>query len=69
MKAIALGLLAMLAMPVFAAEMYRWVDDKGVVNYTPYPPPANPKPDFRSLPHDWHLPSVAPQLGNAGFFV
>jgi hypothetical protein len=23
------------------AEMYRWVDDKGVVNYTPYPPPAN----------------------------
>ena len=25
------------------AEMYRWVDDKGVVNYTPYPPPANVK--------------------------
>ncbi len=23
------------------AEMYRWVDDKGVVNYTLYPPPAN----------------------------
>ena len=25
------------------ADMYRWVDDKGVVNYTPYPPPANVK--------------------------
>ena len=20
------------------AEMYRWVDEKGTVNYTPYPP-------------------------------
>ena len=20
------------------AEMYRWVDEKGVVNYTPFPP-------------------------------
>lgn len=26
-----------------AAEVYRWVDEKGVVNYTPYPPPANIK--------------------------
>ena len=25
------------------AEMYRWTDEKGVVNYTPYPPPANIK--------------------------
>ncbi len=25
------------------AEMYRWVDEKGTVNYTPYPPPANVK--------------------------
>ncbi len=24
-------------------EMYRWVDEKGVVNYAPYPPPANIK--------------------------
>ncbi|MDB5810874.1 MAG: glutaredoxin-like protein [Betaproteobacteria bacterium] len=22
-------------------DMYRWVDEKGVVNYTPFPPPAN----------------------------
>ena len=29
------------ASAVHAAEMYRWVDDKGVVNYTPYPPPPN----------------------------
>ena len=26
-----------------SAEMYRWTDEKGVVNYTPYPPPANIK--------------------------
>ena len=26
-----------------SAEMYRWVDEKGVVNYTPYPPPASIK--------------------------
>jgi len=38
-----LGLLAALAAPAIGAEMYRWVDDKGVVNYTPYPPPANIK--------------------------
>jgi glutaredoxin len=25
------------------AEMYRWVDEKGVTNYTPFPPPANIK--------------------------
>jgi glutaredoxin len=23
------------------AEMYRWVDEKGIVNYTPHPPPPN----------------------------
>jgi hypothetical protein len=38
-----LWLLAMFAVPASGAEMYRWVDDKGVVNYTPYPPPANIK--------------------------
>src|SRR5271165_6460042 len=36
-------LLTVMAIATLAhgAEMYRWVDDKGVVNYTPYPPPAN----------------------------
>jgi glutaredoxin len=28
---------------VHGADMYRWVDEKGVVNYTPYPPPPNIK--------------------------
>lgn len=27
----------------YGADMYRWTDEKGVVNYTPYPPPANIK--------------------------
>jgi len=26
-----------------AVDMYRWIDENGVVNYTPYPPPANIK--------------------------
>ena len=32
-----------IAAVAYSAEMYRWVDEKGVVNYTPYPPPANIK--------------------------
>lgn len=32
-----------IAVSAYGAEMYRWVDEKGVVNYTPYPPPANIK--------------------------
>ena len=32
-----------LASLAHGAEVYRWVDEKGVVNYTPYPPPANVK--------------------------
>jgi hypothetical protein len=43
MKAFAFLLLAAFAAAAIGAEMYRWVDDKGVVNYTPYPPPANIK--------------------------
>jgi hypothetical protein len=43
MKTFALLLLAAFATMATGAEMYRWVDDKGVVNYTPYPPPANIK--------------------------
>jgi hypothetical protein len=38
-------LLTLMGFAVLAhgAEMYRWVDEKGTVNYTPYPPPANVK--------------------------
>ncbi len=37
------ALIVLLGFTAFAhgADMYRWVDEKGVVNYTPYPPPAN----------------------------
>ncbi len=41
MKFHALVVLMALAALAHGADMYRWVDDKGVVNYTPYPPPAN----------------------------
>lgn len=43
MKTFALLLLLAFATAATGAEMYRWVDDKGVVNYTPFPPPANIK--------------------------
>ena len=43
MKTFVLLLLAAFATSVIGAEMYRWVDDKGVVNYTPFPPPATIK--------------------------
>src|SRR3954471_9835452 len=35
--------LMLMAVAPFAhgADMYRWVDEKGVVNYTFYPPPPN----------------------------
>lgn len=43
-KAILLFFATLLtALPATAAEMYRWVDEKGVVNYTPFPPPATVK--------------------------
>ena len=41
MKAAAITLLMSVAASCIGAEMYRWVDEKGTVNYTPYPPPAN----------------------------
>jgi len=40
MKSWTLLALVGLAATAHSAEMYRWVDEKGVVNYTPYPPPA-----------------------------
>ena len=38
-------ILALLGVATLAhgADVYRWVDEKGVVNYTTYPPPANIK--------------------------
>jgi len=41
MKTWAFLTLMGIAAVAHCAEMYRWVDEKGVVNYTPYPPPAN----------------------------
>lgn len=43
MNKFALLLLVAFATAATGAEMYRWVDEKGTVNYTPYPPPANIK--------------------------
>jgi glutaredoxin len=41
MKFRAFVILMAIAALAHGAEMYRWVDEKGVVNYTPYPPPPN----------------------------
>ena len=43
MKTWAFLTLLGIAVSAHGAEMYRWVDEKGVVNYAPYPPPANIK--------------------------
>jgi glutaredoxin len=43
MKLLAMLALMGVAVLTHGAEMYRWVDEKGVVNYTPYPPPASIK--------------------------
>ncbi len=43
MKQILFFLLLLVAGAACAGDMYRWVDENGVVNYTPYPPPANIK--------------------------
>lgn len=42
------------------AEMYRWVDDKGVVNYTPYPPPPNIRKVEPKKLGDTAKPAAAP---------
>ena len=41
MKFLAFVLLVGFGALANGAEMYRWIDEKGVVNYTPYPPPPN----------------------------
>ena len=43
MKILIFIFLSGMTAAAWSAEMYRWVDEKGVVNYTPYPPPANIK--------------------------
>lgn len=43
MKTWAFITLIGIAAAASGADMYRWVDEKGVVNYTPYPPPAKIK--------------------------
>ncbi|MGH6691432.1 MAG: DUF4124 domain-containing protein [Gammaproteobacteria bacterium] len=41
MKWIATLALLALALPAWAAEMYKWVDENGKVHYSDQPPPAN----------------------------
>ena len=41
MKWIATLALLALALPAWAAEMYKWVDETGKVHYSDRPPPAN----------------------------
>jgi len=43
MKAWVFMALTGIAASAFSADMYRWTDENGIVNYTPYPPPANIK--------------------------
>jgi glutaredoxin len=40
-KLFALTLTALIAIPVMAGDLYRWIDKDGKVNYTDQPPPAD----------------------------
>jgi glutaredoxin len=54
------------AMLVHAADMYRWVDEKGVVNYTPYPPPASiKKVEQKKIGGNYVQTTDAPASANA----
>lgn len=64
-KTAAVVLLMSVAASCIGAEMYRWVDEKGTVNYTPYPPPANiRKVETKNLGEKGGTPSSA--AGAAG---
>jgi glutaredoxin len=43
MNKTALCLIALISLPLGAAQLYRWVDDKGNVEWRDTPPPANAK--------------------------
>ncbi len=43
MKTMVFAALLAVAGIAYGGQVYKWVDEKGVVNYTPYPPPANIK--------------------------
>lgn len=56
--ALAAGLLALLLAPPAGAEVYKWIDDKGVVNYSSTPPP--PGRAAKELPQNAPGVSVIP---------
>lgn len=56
--ALAAGLLALLAPPAAGAELYKWIDDKGVVNYSSTPPP--PGRATKEMPQNTPGVSVIP---------
>jgi uncharacterized protein DUF4124 len=49
---------AMTTFPVFAQQMYKWVDDKGITHYTDAPPPDGraSKVDIRPTPPSGPVP-------------
>ena len=55
--ALATGLVAALLATPATAELYKWVDEKGVVNYSSTPPPGRPA---KELPQDGSGLSVVP---------
>src|SRR5574338_1000949 len=54
---LAAGMLSALVAPPAEAQVYKWVDEKGVVNYGSEPPPGRP---VKELPKDGSGISVVP---------
>lgn len=60
MRWISVALLLMLCAGAAASEVWRWVDDKGVVHYSDRPQPGAERVEMQSV-QSYQAPQVAPQ--------
>ena len=69
MKWIATLSLVAIALPAWAGEMYKWVDETGKVHYSDQPPPANARQQKtiqpKVTPQSTATPPAAPADGQA----
>jgi hypothetical protein len=63
MRYISVALLLMLCAGAAASEVWRWVDDQGVVHYSDRPQPGAERVEMKSV-QSYQAPQVAPQPGS-----
>lgn len=59
----ALAIALVIAAPVAAAQVYKWVDEDGVTHYTQQPPPGG---EAQVIDPDVAQPTAAPPAGGSG---